>query len=185
MSTPKAAPPDLMMALRLIHAITQDQRPYEEIAVAVERVAGGAIERWSAGEKRPPNEDSDEIQFARMLSAILTAGINDEQMILLGELMDVDVEEVREVFDRARATWETVKVKHDGSAEEKRVYEVFNETDGIPASPNLMTLAEAQAFVREFPERFKTQGYYSSAFGRIPVDQLKLTINQISDETEK
>ena len=182
MSTAKAVRPDLLAALRLIHAITQDQRSYEEIALAVERMAGNTIKRWDAGEKRRPHEDSDEIQFARMLSEILAAGINQEQMSLLGEMMDVDVEEVREVFDRARATWEAVKAKRLGSVEKERVYEVFNETDGIPAAPERMTLAEAQSFVREFPKRFKAQGYYSSASGRIPLDQMKLTINRVSDE---
>ncbi len=37
---------------------------------------------------------------------------------------------------------------------------VYNLTDGIVAHPDLMTLAEARRFVRDFPGRFAGQGYY-------------------------
>jgi len=34
-------------------------------------------------------------------------------------------------------------------------YLVFNETDGVFASHDKMTLAEAQRFVQDFPSRYK------------------------------
>ena len=38
------------------------------------------------------------------------------------------------------------------------VYLIYNETDGVFASPDKMTLAEAQVFVAEFPKRYQGQG---------------------------
>jgi len=58
-------------------------------------------------------------------------------------------------------------------------FRVFNRTDGIPASPNIMTLQEAEAFVSEFPERYKRQGYYLTASGRrIPPEAVELEIEE-------
>ncbi len=48
----------------------------------------------------------------------------------------------------------------------RRRYQVFNHTDGIWASPFTMTRKEAEAFVRDFPERYERQGYYRTASGR-------------------
>ena len=47
-----------------------------------------------------------------------------------------------------------------------RRYQVFNRTDGIWAAPFAMTSEEAEAFVRDFPERYERQGYYRTASGR-------------------
>jgi len=56
-------------------------------------------------------------------------------------------------------------------------FRVFNRTDGIPASPDSMTLQEAEAFVREFPKRYKQQGYFLTATGeRIPPESVKLVL---------
>jgi hypothetical protein len=44
-----------------------------------------------------------------------------------------------------------------------RRFLVYNLTDGVAASPGLMTLAEARSFVRDFPRRFDRQGYYLTA----------------------
>ncbi len=40
---------------------------------------------------------------------------------------------------------------------------VYNLTDGIEAHPDLMMLAEARRFVRDFAGRFAVQGYYLTA----------------------
>ena len=61
---------------------------------------------------------------------------------------------------------------------EKR-YRVFNRTDGILASPNPMTLQEAEAFIRDFPKRYKQQGYYLTASGeRIPAEAVELEVEE-------
>jgi hypothetical protein len=39
-------------------------------------------------------------------------------------------------------------------------YIVLNVTDGITASPEEFTKAQAERFVKNFPKRFKIQGYY-------------------------
>ena len=44
-------------------------------------------------------------------------------------------------------------------------YQVYNETDGILASHARMSLEQAQLFVKEFPEKFQSQGYYQTADG--------------------
>ena len=54
---------------------------------------------------------------------------------------------------------------------------VFNITDGFFASPDEMTKEEAERFVKEFPERFKFQGYYRDSRGqRIPPEEVILKI---------
>jgi hypothetical protein len=58
------------------------------------------------------------------------------------------------------------------------MYIVFNKTDEVYASPDTMTRAEAEAFVKGFRERFRAQGYYKSCAGRIPVDSLELEIQE-------
>lgn len=57
-------------------------------------------------------------------------------------------------------------------------FRVWNETDGIHASPNSFpSRASAQKFIDEFRKRFKIQGYYAAADGtRIPPDQVELEI---------
>jgi len=42
----------------------------------------------------------------------------------------------------------------------KRTFTVFNATDGFYASPDIMTKEEAETFVKQFPERYRAQGYY-------------------------
>jgi hypothetical protein len=56
-------------------------------------------------------------------------------------------------------------------------YLVVNETDGEFASPDKMTLAEAQRFVQDFPLRYQEQGYYLTADGiRISPEDVSLLI---------
>lgn len=65
----------------------------------------------------------------------------------------------------------------EASATTEREYLVFNATDGIPASPELMTWKEAEAFCREFPERFRAQGHcFTSRRNRIPPEEVVLLI---------
>jgi hypothetical protein len=45
-------------------------------------------------------------------------------------------------------------------------YLIFNETDGIYASPEEFTNEEADEFIKNFPERFERQGYYKTGDGR-------------------
>jgi hypothetical protein len=66
-------------------------------------------------------------------------------------------------------------VEEVSQEEQEGRYLVFNATDGIYASPDAMTKAEADEFVANFKERFRQQGYYKTAMGqRIPVDGIKL-----------
>ncbi len=58
-------------------------------------------------------------------------------------------------------------------ADEGREYLVFNVTDGILATPNLLTLAEAEAFVRDFPRGYKRRGYYLTR------DQKRIAPNEV------
>jgi hypothetical protein len=53
------------------------------------------------------------------------------------------------------------------------LFYIFNETDGIVAWPEPMTRAECDRFMVEFRERFRQQGYYASAAGRIPISELR------------
>jgi len=54
---------------------------------------------------------------------------------------------------------------------------VYNVTDGVLAWPELMTLADARRFVKQFPERFARQGYYLTAsWERISPDAVALEI---------
>jgi hypothetical protein len=56
-------------------------------------------------------------------------------------------------------------------------YFIFNETDGLYAHPEPLTVREAFVWALEFRERFAQQGYYASATkGRIPVSQLQLSL---------
>ena len=64
---------------------------------------------------------------------------------------------------------------------EKR-FQVYNWTDGVPAHPDPMTLAEAMAFARHFPGRFAQQGYYLTASGeRIRPDDVELEIVDVGE----
>jgi hypothetical protein len=62
-------------------------------------------------------------------------------------------------------------------------YLVFNATDGIYASPEAMTKAEAEQFIASFKERFRQQGYYKTAMGqRIPVDAVEFELEPEEQE---
>ena len=56
-------------------------------------------------------------------------------------------------------------------------YVIWNCTDGVFAHPEPMTLAVAQEFIRQFPERYRRQGYYLTADGlRIRPQNVRLEI---------
>jgi len=65
---------------------------------------------------------------------------------------------------------------HTGVVADFRMYYVLNETDGVYASPDSMTRADAEAFLAEFRKRFETQGYYASVKGPIPPWELRLKL---------
>jgi hypothetical protein len=44
-------------------------------------------------------------------------------------------------------------------------WQVMNVTEGMLASPEVMTKKEADKFIKDFPGRFKNQGYYRTAKG--------------------
>ena len=46
-----------------------------------------------------------------------------------------------------------------------KMYIVFNQTDGILASADYMTEAQADTFIRNFPKRFAHQGFYRTSGG--------------------
>lgn len=61
----------------------------------------------------------------------------------------------------------------------KKSYTIFNETDGLPASPVKMTKEEAEKFLVDFPKRFEKQGYYLTSNGeRILPQAVVLKINE-------
>ena len=65
----------------------------------------------------------------------------------------------------------------------RRRYQVFNRTDEIWAAPSAMTRKEAEAFARDFPERYERQGYYRTARGkRIRPEDVELELVRIDDE---
>jgi hypothetical protein len=53
---------------------------------------------------------NDHLQFARLLSELVAAGApNRKQMAELCESMDLSVENINEILDRAQEAWEDVK----------------------------------------------------------------------------
>ena len=65
---------------------------------------------------------------------------------------------------------------HSGGNTPRR-YLVWNCTDGVFAHPEPMTLAQAQVFIREFPARYRRQGYYLTADGlRIRPEHVQLEV---------
>lgn len=61
----------------------------------------------------PPLWERDDIQFPRLLAEIAgTINIDRAAMKALADSMDLEPEEVCELFDRAQAEWERLKVIH-------------------------------------------------------------------------
>ena len=63
-------------------------------------------------------------------------------------------------------------------------YIIFNETDGIPAAPTSFPSREdAEKFVKDFPSRFKPQGFYlTSNYERINPQDVQLTIYEVDSD---
>jgi hypothetical protein len=55
----------------------------------------------------------DSIQFPRLLAEIYALGLDESQMIALGESMDLDPERIKELLERAEAKFEELKPKAD------------------------------------------------------------------------
>lgn len=82
-----------------------------------------------------------------------------------------EASDVKACVGRTRASY----LENMGS-DEKR-YLVYNRTDEVLAHPTLMTLGEAEEFIRRFPARFRHQGYYFTASQeRIPAQNVDLAI---------
>lgn len=66
-----------------------------------------------------------------------------------------------------------------------KVYIVFNATDGFYASPEQYTKEEAEQFIKDFPLRFKAQGYYlTSNRERIRPEDVELEIREVETDDE-
>jgi hypothetical protein len=62
-------------------------------------------------DKRPTLWDNNEIQFARLLCE-LVANCDDLKLLEVAESMDLDMIDIRQLFDRAHDVWEASKAKH-------------------------------------------------------------------------
>jgi hypothetical protein len=54
----------------------------------------------------------DSIQFPRLLAEIMAVGLTDEQCNNLETSMDIDQDQLLELFDRAQTEWEEIKKKY-------------------------------------------------------------------------
>jgi hypothetical protein len=54
----------------------------------------------------------DAVQFPRLLAEIRGVGLNEEQWDDLLTSMDLESDQLAEIFDRAEADWEAIKRKH-------------------------------------------------------------------------
>ena len=71
------------------------------------------------------------------------------------------------------------------NAEENDKWEVVNLTDGIIATP-VISKNEAYAFIQEFSNKFKRQGYYLTANGvKIKPEEVKLEIQPAGSDDEE
>lgn len=65
----------------------------------------------------------------------------------------------------------------------QKVFAVWNNTDNIPVNHEAITLEEAKRTVKEFPERFKNQGYYLTIDReRIKPEEVELIIYNVKTE---
>ena len=56
-------------------------------------------------------------------------------------------------------------------------FQVFNATDGIPATPgSFPTIERAERFIAQFRSRFEASGYLTSSCERIPASEIRLEI---------
>jgi hypothetical protein len=75
---------------------------YEDETVAGQRCADCQAQ---------PLWDNNEIQFARLLCE-LVANCDDLKLLEVSESMDLDMIDIRQLFDRAHDVWEASKAKH-------------------------------------------------------------------------
>ena len=69
-------------------------------------------------------------------------------------------------------------------AKYRKVFEVWNDTDGIPAAPEAFSsFDEAYDFGVEFRRRFRSQGFYKTAAGqRINPEAIELRIEEVQGD---
>src|SRR3972149_781008 len=112
----------------------------------------------------------------------------NESLVLEGWMSEIDAiaqqakireefkKELKELFkghqkERALTTPESLESMAKDYFDDKKANEakdawiVMNNTDGIVASPDVMTKAEADKFIKDFPLRFKHQGFYRTSRG--------------------
>ena len=65
----------------------------------------------------------------------------------------------------------------------EQLFIVMNQTDGTPASPEVMSDADADKFIQEFPKRFKAQGYYLTN-RRERIDPLDVRLEKVPVDDE-
>jgi len=53
--------------------------------------------------------ENNAIQFPRLLSEIIAVGIDEQQWDDILESMDLESDELNELFDRAQTEWERIK----------------------------------------------------------------------------
>lgn len=63
-------------------------------------------------------------------------------------------------------------------------FRIYNDTDGIPAHPGTVTREEGERTIAGIRERVKTQGYYASVRGRIPIEDLALRLEPVPDSPD-
>lgn len=70
----------------------------------------GYVEDFSVIEQHNPRWDDDSIQFPRLLAEIAsTVELTEDQMGELAASMDLEFNDIAEIFDRAQARWEEIK----------------------------------------------------------------------------
>lgn len=82
-------------------------------------------------------------------------------------------EKVIDLWNEGNIPVSSSEVKITGISPE--LFTVFNQTDGIYASPEELTAEEADKFIADFPKRFEHQGYYlTKNWDRIPPKDVRL-----------
>lgn len=79
----------------------------------------------------PWNDDS--IQFPRLLAEIYAMGLHDDQIEALAAEMDLDVDRVYELLERAQAAWDTIKARDNTPPADRKVCAFCGETVELEA----------------------------------------------------
>ena len=67
--------------------------------------------------------------------------------------------------------------------ENERRFYVYNRTDEVLATPNILTIEQATKVIQAYPLRFKRQGYYlTNARERIAPERVVLALLDVESE---